>query len=288
VTAPILCPPSVDLDEATSALTDPAKFTVVNGTVASITPITPRQYQVAVTPGVKGVVSLTLPANVVFDAAGNGNLISNTASITYEGLASPVPQIVPQVGNRTNQNPIPFAVNFNETVTGFDATDILANGTVANFQGAGANYTFDIIPLDLGPVNVSIAANSAQNAAAIGNAAAGPVVVFYDNVSPTANIVDVSPDPRGSNAGLVTIQFNEAVTGMSALSFRLLFNGQVVGIAPGLLTGSGNTYTLDLISLTNQSGNYQLILVANGSNITDLAGNPLLTDAADDWSTVIV
>jgi hypothetical protein len=49
------------------------------------------------------------------------------------------------------------------------------------------------------------------------------------------------------------------------------------------LAGAASDYTLDLAALTSDRGNYVLSLVATGSGITDLAGNPLAADANDEW-----
>src|SRR6266850_1919841 len=49
--------------------------------------------------------------------------------------------------NPTNTSPIPFTVLFSEPVIGFTITGItVSNGTVGNFSGSGASYSFDVTP----------------------------------------------------------------------------------------------------------------------------------------------
>ena len=69
--------------------------------------------------------------------------------------------------------PIQVTAAFTKTVTGFTMDDIAAsNGTVANFMGSAAIYTFDVIPNAIGRVTVDIAANVAEDTGGNGNTAA--------------------------------------------------------------------------------------------------------------------
>ena len=104
----------------------------------------------------------------------------------------------------------------------------------------------------------------------------------------TADIVDVTPDPRNTNAGTVTIIFSEDVTGVDVGDFTLTRDGgnvEISGLTVVPAQGPASTYTLDLSSVTGRAGSYLLTLFAAGSGITNLAGNPLIADASDDWTT---
>ena len=62
---------------------------------------------------------------------------------------------------------------FSEPVSGFVVEDIVVgNGTVSNFAGSGAVYTFDVTPNAIGEVTVDIAAGVAEDADGKGNTAA--------------------------------------------------------------------------------------------------------------------
>ena len=62
---------------------------------------------------------------------------------------------------------------FSEPVSGFVVEDIVVgNGTVSNFAGSGAVYTFDVTPNTIGEVTVDIPAGVAEDADGYGNMAA--------------------------------------------------------------------------------------------------------------------
>ena len=117
-----------------------------------------------------------------------------------------------------------------------------------------------------------------------GPASATVFFTFIDNVSPTADIVDILPDPRSSPVGLVEIVFSEPVSGVDINDLSLTLNGDAVSLA-GLSVNqiADDQYTIDLTSVTPAGGTYTLTLVAAGSGVIDNAGNPLASDAADSW-----
>lgn len=105
-----------------------------------------------------------------------------------------------------------------------------------------------------------------------------------DQTPPTADIVDVSPDPRNTNAGIVTVNFDEDVTGVDISDFQLTRDGEVVDLAGVVLSQlSASQYTLDLSSVTDPDGSYELTLRGDGSGIADVAGNALAADATDQF-----
>ena len=109
-----------------------------------------------------------------------------------------------------------------------------------------------------------------------------------DAQPPTVDIVDVTPDPRNSAVGQLTIVFSEAISGLDLGDLSLTRNG-----GGNLLTGSQSltsadniTWTLGGLSgLTAASGAYTLTLTAAGSGIVDGVGNPLVANASDSWTT---
>jgi len=107
-----------------------------------------------------------------------------------------------------------------------------------------------------------------------------------DSVAPTANIVDVTPDPRTTNVASIAIDFSEAVTGFSLADLTLTRNGgaNLLPASATLTSGDQIHWTLgNLGALTNTSGTYLLTLTAVGSGIADGAGNPLTISATDTW-----
>ncbi len=109
-----------------------------------------------------------------------------------------------------------------------------------------------------------------------------PAVI--DTTAPTADIVDMSPDPRNSNVETVIINFEEDVTGFDVGDLSLTVNGN-----PARLAGAGVTqitprqYSVNLTPVTVRNGTYQLTLNSAGSGIQDMAGNELAADAVDQF-----
>ena len=70
-------------------------------------------------------------------------------------------------------SPVPVTATFSEAVSGFTVDDVTTgNGTVGNFSGNGAVYTFEVTPGAIGQVTVDIEANVAEDADGNGNKAA--------------------------------------------------------------------------------------------------------------------
>ncbi|MGB2821228.1 MAG: Ig-like domain-containing protein, partial [Phycisphaerae bacterium] len=116
----------------------------------------------------------------------------------------------------------------------------------------------------------------------------------FDNVSivpadaepPTADIVDVTPDPRSTAVDQIQIVFSEPVTGLDLADMSLTLDGGADLLTGGvsLSTSDYVTWTLGAVGgKTTTPGTYTLTLTAAGSEIEDAAGNPLAGDASDTW-----
>ena len=102
--------------------------------------------------------------------------------------------------------------------------------------------------------------------------------------APTADIVDVTPDPRNTDPGVVTINFDEDVTGVDIGDLTLTRDGSMVDLSGlGVTENSPSQYTVDLSSVASDHGDYELRLNSAGSGIQDIAGNALATDAIDEF-----
>src|SRR4029079_16453131 len=67
-----------------------------------------------------------------------------------------------------------------------------------------------------------------------------------DTTVPTADIIDITPDPRNNAVGSVSIVFSESVTGVDLADFTLTRNGSPVALTGVSLAGSGTSYSLNL------------------------------------------
>ncbi len=105
-----------------------------------------------------------------------------------------------------------------------------------------------------------------------------------DTVPPTAEFVNVTPDPRNTSVGVVTIRFDEDVTGFDISDLALTRDGDrfdISHLAVHQVTPS--QYEIDLSPVTNTDGNYELKLNGAGSEIQDMEGNLLAHDAVDQF-----
>ena len=139
-----------------------------------------------------------------------------------------------------------------------------------------------------GTVTVQMDAGSLQNVSGQGLVAySGDFTV--DSVGPSADIVDVSPDPRGLPVSAVSVRFTEAVFNLDLADFSLTRDG-----GNNLLTGVETLTTADnvnwtlgnLSDLTGTTGTYRLTLRTADSGVVDRVGNPLVADAEDSWDVV--
>jgi len=112
----------------------------------------------------------------------------------------------------------------------------------------------------------------------------------HDVVPPTADIVDVSPDPRTTAVPSISIVFSEPVYGVNLTDLTLTRNGVVVPFTSDQFLWSGDDITWTLDGLTTLTGpylgttaNYVLTLRAADSWIWDAGGNLLAADASDAW-----
>ena len=108
--------------------------------------------------------------------------------------------------------------------------------------------------------------------------------LIIDLLAPSADIVDVIPDPRTTAVGTVTMLFSEDVTGVDVSDLQLTRDGVEVSLGGLQVTRVTDArYTIDLTSVTAADGAYVFTLRADGTGIRDLAGNALADAASDAW-----
>lgn len=105
-----------------------------------------------------------------------------------------------------------------------------------------------------------------------------------DQSAPNAEVVVPTIGPTSSNAGVVTIDFDEDVFGFDIGDLTLTRDATEIDISGLVLTQiSPNQYTIDLSNVTTEDGTYELSLNHAGSGISDSAGNAFATDALDQF-----
>ena len=111
-----------------------------------------------------------------------------------------------------------------------------------------------------------------------------------DTSAPTADVADVSPDPRSTAVDQVQIVFDEQVTGLDVADLTLTRDGgaDLLTGAESLTSAYGVTWTLgDLAALTGQVGTYTLTLTAAGSGIRNALDYALADDASEAWTNAL-
>jgi ELWxxDGT repeat protein len=160
-------------------------------------------------------------------------------------------------------------------------TDGSANGTVlVRDVAAGSNSMIfaSSLPLSAGG-KVFFAADDGQHGQELWIAGDYTPVSYV-----TPQIGSVTPDPRTTPAGVVQIQFSEAVTGVEISDFSLTRGGVSVSLTGLTVAGSGAAYTLDLSTVSAPLGNY--VLTLNPAGISDLGGLPLAVGAQESFQVV--
>ncbi|TGE12811.1 Ig-like domain-containing protein [Hymenobacter elongatus] len=104
-------------------------------------------YSFNVTPAANGLVTVNVPANVVQDAAGNGNTAASPFSINYTVPTTTVTSIVRNDASPTNAATVSYTVTFSASVSGLSAsnftlsTSTAMGASVTSVSGAGTTYT---------------------------------------------------------------------------------------------------------------------------------------------------
>ncbi|GAB1360783.1 hypothetical protein MASR1M32_00190 [Rhodobacter sp.] len=232
-------PVTVSFTESVTGF-DASDLVLVNATATNFAG-SGNSYSFDLVPGGDGSVSVNIAAGAATDDALNVNTASNTITYTHDATAPGV-TLSGTVDPVSNAASVPVTVSFTESVTGFDASDlVLVNATATNFAGSGASYSFDLVPSGDGPVSVNIAAGVATDDALNVNTASNTITYTHDATAPGVTLSG-TVDPVSNAASVpVTVSFTESVTGFDA-SDLVLVNATATNFA-----GSGNSYSFDLV-----------------------------------------
>jgi hypothetical protein len=180
----------------------------------------------------------------------------------------PTPTLSSSATSTTKDQPIAFAVSFDEDVVGFDATDLLVTGgTVTSFtQQDARNYKFEVTAGD-GVVTAMIAAGAATDIAGNASVASNTISRTFDGTKPTLTInSQTTTDTTPTITGTVS-ESNATVV--------VTVNGQNI-----TATVSGNTWSATVTSpLSN--GTFSVSATA-----TDPAGNK--SDTVTNASAIVI
>lgn len=195
--------------------------------------------------------------------AGNGQVV-----ITYN-FAPSVSTFAPvsSLSNATTGN---FTLTFNQSIQGFDATDLTFTGTasgctVNSISGSGASYTIVVGNCSDGTVMLNLDADG------VFGATAGPINVAtsstltFDRKKP---IFTITPPTTPTNATTLTytLTADENVTGLATSDFTVTGTSCLIGT----VTGSAATYS---VTVTGCAATSTAGLTLKANLVADTAGN---------------
>jgi 6-phosphogluconolactonase (cycloisomerase 2 family) len=228
-------------------------------------------YTATVTPGTDGVFSLTVPASVAADAAGNANTES-LPWIQFADFTAPTLVISGPAGPVGEAFTATFT--FSEAVSGFTAGDVtVTNATLSNFAGSDSTYTATITP-DVSQnitVLINVASGLAMDVAGNENDAADQYSVQAGIRPAVSQIVRNSPSVADTSADSVTwgVSFNEDVSNVSADDFEV--DGTTGTISVEATGAQFYDVTVSGGDMADLDGTITLSF-ADGQNITDAIG----------------
>jgi len=189
--------------------------------------------------------------------------ITGKITCTVTGPASP-----------TKQSPISFTITFSETVTGLTADEINVTGGTKGAltpTGDAAVYTLPVTPAQDGNVTCSVPAGAAQGSGDKGNEASNICTIRSDGTAPTCEVTGPAKYTGFVSVDFL-IRFSEPVTGLTAGEVS------VAGGTAGVLSGTGDTYTLSVSPTLGQNVTCQV----PAGVAQDAAGN--LSTASNAWT----
>ncbi|WP_120967548.1 Ig-like domain-containing protein [Comamonas sp. lk] len=269
---------TITFNEAVTGLTT-ADFTVGNGTLSGLSSSDGgKTWTATLTPTVnlENTVNLiTLDNTGYADAAGNsGTGTSDSNSYAIDTVRPTATMVVSDAALKVGETSL-VTITFNEAVSGLTTADFtVANGALSGLSSSdgGKTWTATLTPT----VNLENTANlitldNTGYADAAGNSGTGTSdsnSYAIDTVRPTATIVVSDAALKVGETSLVTITFNEAVTGLTTADFTVA-NGALSGLSS---SDGGKTWTATLTPTVNLENTANLITLDN-TGYADAAGN---------------
>ena len=241
-----------------------------------------NKYSALITPTTDGNVTVDVAADVVQDAATNGNTAATQFKVLYD-ITKPNVTIDTPVLGYIFATPYPFnkpftaTFTFSEDVFGFDINDIVVGGgsTKSNFTAVSNSvYTVLISPTIEGRFDLYVQSNSVHDAANNSNNSSRVDNLGYDITKPTVEISSPVANPTNSPF-TATFTFSESVTGFDISDITL---GNATASNFTLL--NGDKYTAFITPTTD--GNVTIDVADNVAQ--DLATNGNV--AATQFTTV--
>ncbi|QXI53769.1 Ig-like domain-containing protein [Pseudomonas alvandae] len=255
-----------------------ADMTVANGSLSGLSSsdggIT---WTATLTPSasISDATNLIILANTgVADAAGNAGSGTTSSNNYAVDTQRPTASIVVSDTSLSVGETSLVTITFNEAVTGFTTADLtVANGTVTGLSSGdgGITWTGTLTPsASISDTSNLITLDNTGVTDAVGNAGSGTTDsnnYAIDTARPTATIVVADTAVGAGETSVVTITFNEAVTGFTLADLSVT-NGSLSGLS----TSDNITYTATFTPSAGVTDTTNLITL-NNTGVVDGAGN---------------
>jgi len=269
---------TITFSEAVSGLTN-ADLSVPNGTLSAVSSsdggIT---WTATFTPNVAvndTTNLITLDNTGIADLAGNaGTGTTNSANFTIDTVLPTATIVVADTALNVGESSL-VTITFSEPVSGFSNADLsIANGTLTAVSSSdgGITWTATFTPTaDITDATNLISLDNSGVANSSGNAGSGTTDsnnYAIDTARPSATIVVADDALNVGETTLVTITFNEAVTGLTTADLTVA-NGTLSGLSS---SDGGVTWTATFTPSTGISDTTNVVTLDN-TGIADLSGN---------------
>ncbi|WP_115870516.1 LamG-like jellyroll fold domain-containing protein, partial [Marinoscillum furvescens] len=253
-------PPTVDIQDEPAVVSSTSPFSitlqfsedvsgfvvgdisVTNGSAGNFMAVDASTYTADITPSGTGDMTISINAGVAQDAAGNTNTAAFPAITQYDASV-PTVTITSAEPDPTNSSSFIVNIDFSESVSGFELSDItVTNGSASNLTtGDSISFSVDIAPTADGLVSVDVGAGVATDGGGNGNTAATTYSIIYDNTAPTVDIQGEPAVVSSTSPFSITLQFSEDVSGFVVGDISV-----TNGSAGNFMAVDASTYTADI------------------------------------------
>lgn len=188
---------------------------------------------------------------------------------------TPATWVIPVLASSANAStsPIPVTIVWSSAVTGFTADRIyISNGTIQNFAGSGASYTFDVIPGAEGSVEMLFP----PGAGTYYTTPTAPMLITinYDQTGPDVVFSRKASQVEGTSTLPITFTatFSEEIDPSTFTAADVTQNGSATSVTWQVTdTGDHTAFDVSAVSILGVMGT--LIPSVQAGRVADLAGN---------------
>ncbi|AIS15718.1 glycosyl hydrolase [Pseudomonas chlororaphis subsp. aurantiaca] len=269
---------TITFSEAVTGFTN-ADLTIANGTLSAVSSSDGGITWTATFTPTSSITDtsnvITLDNSGVTNASGNaGSGTTDSNNYAIDTVRPTATIVVADTALRIGETSL-VTITFSEAVSGFTNADLtIANGTLTAVSSSdgGVTWTATFTPsASIGDSSNLITLNNTGIADLAGNAGSGTTDsnnYAIDTVRPIATIVVADSALSAGETSLVTITFNEAVSGFTNADLTIA-NGTLTAVSS---SDGGITWTATFTPTVGINDASNLITL-NNTGVTDLAGN---------------